>query len=235
VQILGNETFNSAEQHGIYISNSSVPDDNPIIRGNISYGNDENGIQLDGDCKADGDGTIDGALIEGNRVYGNGQKGLSIISAPGARIQNNVIYENGDAAGGVHLVDEPGCNKPTTDAIVVNNTINEPSMPGIQMNDGATNNIIFNNLIVEYEAPILDEVGDNHIGFNYIAASTEGVFEDLPADDYHLAEGSPAIGFGVATFVGADAPALDYDGVMRPQRSAYDAGAYERAGMPASR
>jgi hypothetical protein len=143
-------TFNSAEEHGIYVSNSRVPDDNPIIRGNISYGNAGSGIQLNGDCYADGDGTIEGVLIEGNRVYGNDLKGLSIISAPGARIQNNVIYENGDAAGGVHLVDEPGCNKPTTAAIVVNNTINEPSMPGIQMNDGATGNIIFNNLIVEH-------------------------------------------------------------------------------------
>ena len=41
--------------------------------------------------------------------------------------------------------------------------------------------------------------------------------------NYHLTSTSPAINAGIAS----NAPSTDYDGVSRPQGSAYDIGAYE--------
>ena len=46
VQILHNETFGAADEHGIYVSNSDAADDNPVIRGNVSYDNNANGCLL---------------------------------------------------------------------------------------------------------------------------------------------------------------------------------------------
>jgi serralysin len=231
IQVLDNVTFDSAVEHGIYLSNSNGPDDNPTVRGNVSYGNAVNGIQFNGDCYAGGDGTLDGGVIENNVVYDNGTKGLSIISAPGVRIQNNVIYENrrgAAGAAGIHLVDEPGCGKPTVGAVVVNNTIVEPRMAGIRINDGATRNIVFNNLIVS-DNPIADEVGGNAIdtASNVTAATTGALFVDDAAFDFRLADGAPAIDAGVFIYDSVAAPSLDSAGRPRTAGLAPDAGAFE--------
>ena len=57
------------------------------------------------------------------------------------------------------------------------------------------------------------------------AGSTEGdpVFVNSATGDYHLASTSPCINTG--TSIGA--PAIDYDGITRPQGNGYDIGAYE--------
>ena len=91
ILIENNTTSGSVIQHGIYVSNSRVPNDNPVVRGNIIYGNKKNGIQLNGDCFSGGDGIITGGIIENNFVFSNGWKGLCIISAPNTLIKNNVI------------------------------------------------------------------------------------------------------------------------------------------------
>ena len=228
VQIVDNITYGSVLEHGIYVSNSDVPDDNTVVRGNISYDNGRNGIQFNGDCWAGGDGTLDGGVIENNIVYDNTNKGLSIISAPGVLIRNNVIYENGHSggAGGIHLVDEPGCGQPTDDAVVVNNTIVEPRIAGIRINDGASDNVVFNNLVVSGN-PIADEEGLSDIGTNLTRSSTAGLFFDAPAHDYRLAADSDALDAGVASFMGHAAPGVDFAGASRPAGAAHDAGAYE--------
>jgi hypothetical protein len=233
IQVLNNVAFGSDEEHGIYLSNSVDPADNVTIRGNRVFGNQLNGIQLNGDCMAGGDGTLDGGVIENNMVYENGAKGLSIISAPGVRIQNNVIFNNrqlGSGAAGIHLVDEPDCGNPTTDAVVVNNTIVEPLMAGIRINDGATGNLIFNNLIVS-ENPIADEVGGNTLveATNVTAASENGLFADAVAGNYRSTLTSPAIDAGLSQFGNIHAPQLDLDGRSRDQGTAPDAGAYEKS------
>jgi hypothetical protein len=232
VVIEHNVTYGSVLEHGIYVSNSDTPNDAPLIRGNTSYDNGRNGIQLNGDCFAGGDGMIEGALLERNVVYDNANKGLSIISAPGVRIQNNLMYNNGieGAAGGIHLVDEPGCGLPTDDAVVVNNTIVEPRIAGIRMNDGASGNVVFNNLIVSAN-PIADEKGLNLVdaSSNLTRPSVTGLFVDAAGHDYHLASSSDAREAGVASYQDLPAPGEDFDDLPRPVGMGYDAGAYEAA------
>lgn len=227
VQILNNITFGSKQQHGIYVSNSRVTNDNPVIRGNESYGNNWNGIQVNGDCNARGDGVITGAMIENNIVHDNNYKGLSLISMSDSVIRNNLIYGNGvkGGAGGIHLTDEPGCGRPSNNNLVVNNTIVEPRIAGIRITDNAVNNVIFNNLIVS-NTSIADEVESNNIdtSSNLSRTSPSDLFVNPSAGDYHLLSNSAAIDAGKASYSSRNAPAVDFEGVNRPQGSGYDVG-----------
>src|SRR5579884_2449461 len=235
IQILNNKTSGTTGQHGIYVSNSDVANDNPVIRGNESWGNAQNGIQLNGDCTTPDpsgytDGIISGALIEDNRVHDNGQKGFSLIGVQSSRIQNNIVYNNGlsGAAGGIHLAEQSGCNDPSSNNVIVNNTIVEPHIAGIRITTG-TNNVLFNNIAVSSQ-PIVDESGGPNAidsASNIQTSSSSGLFVNPASFDFHLASGSIAIGAGLASYSGQSAPTTDYDGNTRPQGSRWDSGAYE--------
>lgn len=235
VLIENNKASGSKEQHGIYVSNSNTPDDNPIVRGNECFGNNQNGIQFNGDCWEGGDGIIEGALIENNRIHDNNWKGFSLISVQKSVIQNNLVYDNGISAGagGIHLTDQvgPSCGKPSSYNLVVNNTIVEPRIACIRMTDGSVGNIIFNNLCVanSVDKTIVDEVGGNLIDTvsNIRVASTGNLFVDPSAKDFHLAPGSSAIDAGLASWQERAAPALDFDGAARPAGAQIDIGAFE--------
>jgi parallel beta-helix repeat protein len=234
ILIEDNAVSGSLDEHGIYVSNSTVADDAPVIRGNECFDNNKNGIQLNGDCDAGGDGVIANALIEHNVVHHNNWKGFSLISLQTSTIRNNVIYENGQSAGagGIHLADQPGCGKPSNDNMVINNTLHEPRITGIRMSNGSTRNVIFNNLVVSSK-PIVDEGSGNYIdaASNLKLASDAGVFTGSPAGDYHIHPASPAVDAGVTGYRGAEAPQTDIEGVPRPQGQNCDAGAYEH-GLP---
>lgn len=231
IQVLNNKTFGSKEQHGIYISNSRVPADNPVVRGNECFENGWNGIQLNGDCNMGGDGVINGAIIENNIIHDNDGKGFSLISIEASFIRNNLVYNNGriKGAGGIHLTDELGCGKPSRRNTVVNNTIMEPRIAPIRLSDGARENVIFNNLIIG-STEIVDEGGDNEID------SESNLRTDEPSDvfintinlDFHLRPNSRASYKGRPSYSEKVAPALDFQGVRRspaaPSIGAYDMG-----------
>ncbi|MGE3545045.1 MAG: right-handed parallel beta-helix repeat-containing protein, partial [Kofleriaceae bacterium] len=88
-----NETSRSGAEHGIYVSNSG---DRPVIRNNKSWGNNANGIHMNGDISTGGDGVISNAVVEGNIIYGNGDAGGSGINGDGeqdAIIRNNLLFD----------------------------------------------------------------------------------------------------------------------------------------------
>ena len=233
VRILDNVTFGSVDEHGIYVSNSDVANDNPVVVGNVSYGNNENGIQLNGDCYAGGDGILSGAMISDNIVYENGYKGLSIISVRDSQISNNLIVENRLRAGaaGIHLTDEPGCGKYSSNVSVFNNTIYEPRMTAVRITDGSLDNTVFNNILLGTKGGYVDEVGGNYFASNLVSGNLSSLFVNHSSRNYHLKSGSTAIDAGVASYNGVAAAIDALDGAARPAGSGYDLGAYEFEGV----
>lgn len=145
--IEGNETAGSEDEHGIYVSNSG---DRPVIRGNLTYGNNAAGIHMNGDLSAGGDGVISGALVEGNVILDNGLAGGSGINCDG--VQDSVFRNNllvGNHAGGITLYRIDG-GAESTGNLVVNNTIVMASDGrwGIALHDGAAHNTLLNNIVL---------------------------------------------------------------------------------------
>jgi parallel beta-helix repeat protein len=236
VQVLNNKAFDAVEQHGIYVSNSSSPNDNPVIRGNVMHGNGRSGIQVNGDCytpnsHGESDGIISGAVIENNVVYGNTAKGMSLVSMQDSVVRNNLIYANKGGAAGIHLTDEPGCGKPSHRNTVVNNTIMESQIAGIRITDSAAGNILFNNIVMSVsKGPIIDEVEGSRIDkdSNLLVRSLSGLFVNPDRSDYHLLPESPARDKGKALYEGKPAPESDFEAILRPQGKQIDIGAYEQ-------
>jgi hypothetical protein len=225
VAITHNEAFDSVDEHGIYVSNSYVPHDAPRVVGNDVHHNGTSGIQLNGDCMFPGDGTLEDALVARNLVHHNRIKGLSIVAAPGVIIANNLIHDNGTAsAGAIHMTNEPGCpdELASSNALVVNNTVVEPFIATFRATDGATGDIVFNNLFIG-PTGVIDQVGGNHFAYNLERDHADGLF----AADYQLAADSPARDAGAARYLGRDAPSIDLDGTARPQGAGVDLGARE--------
>jgi hypothetical protein len=146
VLIENNEASRSAVEHGIYVSNSG---DRPIIRNNHVWGNNANGIHMNGDVSLGGDGIISGALVERNIIHGNGNAGGSGINCDGvqgSRFQNNLLYDN--HAGGITLyrIDAGGS---AINNVVAHNTILQASNGrwAINITNASTGNSVFNNIL----------------------------------------------------------------------------------------
>lgn len=164
--IENNETSGSIVEHGIYVSNSG---DRPIIRNNRSWGNNRNGIHVNGDADVGGDGIISNAHIYGNVIYGNGAEGGSGINMDGvqdSRIENNLLYDNHASGISLYRINGGGGS---TGNVVVNNTIHVASDGrwALNIKDGSTGNIAFNNILVTERASYgsIDLSADSLPGF----------------------------------------------------------------------
>jgi len=153
------ESYGAAEEHGIYISNSS---DYPTIRGNRLHNNNGCGLHMNGDASMGGDGIISHALVENNTIYENGTGGGSGINMDGVTdsvVRNNLLYNN--HASGISLYQIDG-GSGSHDNRVLNNTIMMPdnSRWGINIPDSdpenpasspSSQNNLFNNIIYNYD------------------------------------------------------------------------------------
>jgi hypothetical protein len=179
-------------------------------------------------CEAIALGTVDpsqGAVVVYNNIIANSGTG----PVPG-----------GTAAGYGYaaIVVGGGSGVPVN---VYNNTIyNSGALGGASAGAirafGATN--LTNNIFyllsgqqyVSLDTNLSFVTGSNNLFFgagNPLGVFSESVvgdpmFANLANSDFHLLKGSPAIDSGATVQLGTD-----YDGVMRPQGSAYDIGAYE--------
>jgi len=140
-----NQASNSVDEHGIYVSNSG---DRPQIRGNLVFGNNANGIHMNGDLSEGGDGIISEAVVEGNLIYDNGGAGGSGINCDGVQdslISNNLIYDT--HASGISLYQIDG-GAASSNNRVLNNTVLVASDGRWAMNiqNGATGTVLRNNI-----------------------------------------------------------------------------------------
>ncbi len=144
--IENNLASGSIDEHGIYVSNSS---DRPIIRGNVIFDNNANGIHMNGDINVGGgDGIISDALVENNIIYNNGSAGGSGINMDGVQdslIRNNLIYAS--HASGISLFQIDG-GGPSTNNRVLNNTVMVASDGrwALNIRIGSSGNKAFNNV-----------------------------------------------------------------------------------------
>ena len=108
-------------EHGIYVGGTCT---NPVVRKNVSFGNNASGIQLNGGTGGGaGDGIITGALVEQNYIYDNGRGGASGLNLDGVQqsvIRNNLLVNN--HASGISLYKICGAEGPKDD-LVINNTV----------------------------------------------------------------------------------------------------------------
>jgi parallel beta-helix repeat protein len=144
-----NETYGSVLEHGIYVSNSS---DRPTIRNNVIHDNHANGIHLNGDLSQGGHGLIHDALIENNVIYGNGVGGGSGINGDGLTssvIRNNLLYDNHASGISLYQIDAADGAK---NNLVVNNTIINASNARwcVNISDGSTGNTVVNNILYNF-------------------------------------------------------------------------------------
>jgi len=139
----------SADEHGIYVSNSS---DRPIIRNNHSFNNNGCGIHMNGDISQGGDGIISNAVVEGNILHDNGYGGGSAINMDGvqdSKIFNNLIYNNHATGIAMFKIDGGDASKNNK---VFNNTIIQPSDGRwcVISVDGSTGNTMYNNILINH-------------------------------------------------------------------------------------
>jgi Right handed beta helix region len=145
--IIGNQVSNSIKEHGIYVGNSG---DRPLIGGNVSWGNRGCGIHMNGDASQGGDGIISGARVENNIIYDNGRGGGSAINGDGVQdsmFANNLLYRN--HASGISLYRADGAQGPKNNRIV-NNTIVMASDArwALNLGQGGSGNIAWNNILL---------------------------------------------------------------------------------------
>jgi hypothetical protein len=146
VLIEDNECSRSAEQHGIYVGNSA---DYPIIRRNKVWGNNANGIHMNGDLSQGGDGIISHAVVEQNLIYDNGKAGGSGINCDGVQdsvIQNNLVYAEHASGISLYMIDAA---EPAKNNKVINNTILIASDGrwALNIREGASGNHVYNNIL----------------------------------------------------------------------------------------
>jgi hypothetical protein len=149
--IENNTMTRSQAEHGIYVGNSG---DRPVIRHNVVWGNNANGIHMNGDLSQGGDGIISGAVVEGNVIHDNGVAGGSGINCDGVQssiIRNNLLYNN--HASGISLYQIDG-GQPARNNQVLNNTIVMASDArwAINIQNASTGNVVRNNILYNQQS-----------------------------------------------------------------------------------
>ena len=156
VLIENNQASRSAQQHGIYVSNSA---DRPVVRGNTAFENRAAGIQLNADVSQGGDGIITNAVIENNVLRANGAGGGASINLDGVQdsdIRNNLI--DGARAGGIALFQWDGAtgsknNRVVNNTVIVDNAANVAyGRWAVAVTGGSTGNVLKNNILFSTHA-----------------------------------------------------------------------------------
>ncbi|MCH7588965.1 MAG: right-handed parallel beta-helix repeat-containing protein [Chloroflexi bacterium] len=189
-----------------------------IIEGNIvSASQSRSGIIV---AKGRGGAYIalENITLRNNILFGNALNGILIRNGDQVKVFNNTIYNNGSSAIAITGSSSTPAFDPS-DVQVSNNIISAPAgVSHIYVNSSGANIVVNNNF---YDSgPRISGASDPN------AVLGNPLFVNPETQDFHLQEASPAIDVGLTL---AEVP-VDKDGVVRPQGSAFDMGAYEFAG-----
>lgn len=237
--IIGNTTFKNARVYvraapGIELRNSS----NNTIEGNISYDNEDTGIQLYTGSSNN--------IVVNNLVYNNGDHGIDLLNSPNNRVISNTVYKN--ITAGINI---EGTSSGTTIAnnITVDNAINSPRTRGnIRVDSTSIQGATLNyNLFYLSQTDVMinwDKVSYTTLSEFQTAIAQEAMgIEGDPAwvsqetGDFHLNSSSPAIDSADASASGTldndldllsrvDDPNTNNTG-NGPPATYFDRGAYE--------
>jgi parallel beta-helix repeat protein len=237
-EVQGNETFRNARGFEraapgirIYASTGNVVDDN------ITHDNEDSGIE-----------SYSGAndtLIYNNVSYNNGDHGIDDLRTTGQRIIGNTVYKN--VTAGINL-EGNSTGGTVMNNISVDNGIKSPrTHSDIRIENGSTAGTTVDNNVVNLTTP------DTLLIWSSVSYTTLAAFQaasgqmlhgidadpkwrNIPAHDFHLTAGSPAIDYADSGTSGQ--PALDAEGHPRVDEPATpntgvgpraydDAGAFE--------
>jgi parallel beta-helix repeat protein len=164
-------------------------------------------------------GGVNNVTLRYNEIYNNGLTspgtfaGIILNSGTGNRAYSNIVRGN---LGGIQI--GGGC----AGCLVYNNTVYSSRYWGIQIDPGATNNAIKNNIAYQNaDGNVVDYGRGNSLSNNF---TSDPKFANASANDFHLQSGSPAIDTGIAL----TEVSYDFTGILRPQGAGYDIGAFER-------
>jgi hypothetical protein len=192
----------------------------------LSWGNVRNGIKL----------WNVGAALENSISRDNGLAGVVLEAGGTYTLTNNVVAHNALETGdyGMYVAYDP----PAAAELRLFNNIFAFNGSGVYFGEHVLlwedHNLYYSREDSEIQAAFTSRVDYSRLDLNtglwYIetgngrhSASIDPAFRDPAARDYHLRPDSPAIDAGSTAW----APAVDFDGVPRPQGLAADIGAYE--------
>jgi parallel beta-helix repeat protein len=202
--------------HGIYLANAGS--DNTTIRGNTFQASPSGsigaGIHMNGDSSVGGDGVITGLVIEGNWFLGGFNNALSMDGVQDSDVRNNVILDPGHHGLRAFKID--GAQGPKS-LRVVNNTIRAPSGSAVKTSDDTGTSVIFNNILVGGGTDGPTAFGTTPNQGNNLTSFLADLTSYLPT--------GAAIGGGVTSLGGVNAPATDING--KDRTVPYDIGAVQ--------
>lgn len=229
-------TVKNVDGHGLEINTGGAQIDRAQI-----LTNKQTGITLTGS----------GALIASTLVQGNGMGGLDVDAlVQSGRIENSVLRGNGNSNGAKGPVSSFGGINSDGAFHIVNCTIdsNEATLnadpAGLRCIDGNTlalNTVLLGNLGAMSDVGAVCTLHGS--AYVFATAATNGnvsltgcslgdvfVKPTTPADLHprkDASDGCRLLDRGLASGGGATAPAIDFDGTMRPKGNGIDIGAYE--------
>ena len=173
-----------------------------VLRGNVFINREDPDQKLSNSMQGIGcfDGMFDGWVVENNVVITDHWHGITFSGMTNSRIVNNTVIDLNDAKPGPPWI-KVGPHKDGT---------------------SSSNVIVRNNLATDYDLEDTAVTDDHNATLSSATLATFFVSPTGPFD-LHLLPDAPAIDTGSADH----APALDADGIPRPQGKGIDLGAYE--------